>query len=208
MRLDTYLYLMILIVAALKDELLSLIEYYKTDQKEIFHQGTLYLCKKLHILRTGIGIQKAGETLSSYLEEYRPEIIINMGTAGALNPEFSIGLMTEPAIIQNDKAEIINPIPLFQGQFLLKKSTLITLDEPVVTQKQKNRLFKNYIIDIVDTEAFVLADLSRQNKIDFHCLKVISDQADENTLNDFKDNYEIIIEKLSGYLINYLNSCL
>lgn len=208
MCLDTYLYLMILIVAALKDELISLIEYYKTDQKEIFDQGTLYLSKKLHILRTGIGMQKADETLSSYLEKYRPETIINMGTAGALHPEFTIGLMTEPAVIQNDKSEIINPIPLFQGQFLLKKSTLITLDKPVLTQKRKNRLFKNYTIDIVDTEAFVLADLSRQNKIDFHCLKVISDQADENTINDFKNNYKIIIEKLSGYLINYLNLCL
>jgi nucleoside phosphorylase len=196
---------MTLVVAALKAELQSLIEYYKTDQKEIFGEGTLYFSEEVHLLRTGVGILKAWHSLSAYLQKYQPEKIINIGTAGALNPEFTVGLMTEPVVIKNNKAEVINPKPLFQDQFLLRKSKLITVEEPVITQKQKIKLFQNYTADIVDTEAFVLADLSRQKKIDFHCLKIISDQADENTMNDFKNNYKIIIEKLSGYLINYLN---
>ena len=199
---------MILIVAALKAELLPLIEYYKRDQKEVLGEGTLYPSEKIHLLRTGIGMNSAGQSLSAYLEKFNPDKIINMGTAGSLNPEFTIGVMTEPEIIYNEKKEIIRPQPLYDGQYLLKKSKLITVNNPVLTQIQKNKLLKDFNADIVDMEAFVLGSLARGKNIEFHNVKIISDYANEQTTDDFKNSYKIITEKLSEYLIKYLDSCL
>ena len=199
---------MILIVAALKGELLPLIEYYKINQKENFGGGTLYPSEKVHLLRTGLGMDKARYTLSAYLEEYQPIRIINVGTAGALNPEFTIGLMTEPEIIYNEKKEIIRPQPLYDGQYLLKKSKLITVNNPVLTQIQKNKLLKDFNADIVDMEAFIIGSLARGKNIEFHNVKIISDYANEQTTDDFKNSYKIITEKLSEYLIKYLDSSL
>lgn len=196
---------MILIVAAIKAELLPLVEHLKVDQKEMIGQGTLYFSDKTHLLRTGVGMQKAEEALSAYLEKYQPEKIINVGTAGSLNSDFSVGLITEPVRIRNEREEEINPIPLFQNQSLFKKSILLTVNDAVQNQKQKKKLFNQFSADIVDMEAFALAKLSRQHNIDFHCIKIISDHADEHTIDDFKNNYKIIIEKISGHLINYLN---
>ena len=199
---------MILIVAALKGELLLLIEYYKINQKENFGEGTLYPSEKIHLLRTGLGMDKARYTLSAYLEEYQPMRIINVGTAGALNSEFTIGLMTEPEIIYNEKKEIIRPQPLYDGQYLLKKSKLITVNNPVLTQIQKNKLLKDFNADIVDMEAFIIGSLARGKNIEFHNVKIISDYANEQTTDDFKNSYKIITEKLSEYLIKYLDSSL
>ena len=58
---------MILIVAALKAELLPLIQYFRIEQKEIVAQGTLYHSEKLHLLRTGVGMQIAREVFSEFL---------------------------------------------------------------------------------------------------------------------------------------------
>jgi len=197
---------MILITAALKAELLPLIEYFKPDRKEISGEGTLYLSEKVHLLRSGVGMQKSRESLSACLKKYQPESIINMGAAGALSPEFTIGLMTEPEIVYNEKHESIKPQPLYDGRYLLKQSKLLTVNTPVISQDQKNKLLKDFNAHMVDMEAFAIGYLAGQRNFKFHCVKIISDYANEQTTDDFKNNYKIIIEKLSEYLIKYLHS--
>ncbi|MBN1408867.1 MAG: hypothetical protein JW956_13805 [Calditrichaceae bacterium] len=197
---------MILITAALKAELLPLIEYYKAKPRGNWADGRLFVSEKIHLLRTGVGMDKARHTLSAYLEKYEPEKIINTGTAGALNPRFTIGLMTEPEIIYNEKKQIIKPHPLYEDQYLLKQSKLLSVTAPVINQEQKNKLLKDFDADMVDMEAFAIAYLAGQRNIKFHCVKIISDFANDQTADDFKNNYKIIIEKLSGYLIKYLEA--
>jgi len=197
---------MILITAALKAELLPLIEYYKAKPRGNWADGRLFVSEKIHLLRTGVGMNKARHTLSAYLDKYQPEKIINTGTAGALNPRFTIGLMTEPEIIYNEKKQIIKPHPLYEDQYLLKQSKLLSVTAPVINQEQKNKLLKDFDADMVDMEAFAIAYLAGQRNIKFHCVKIISDFANDQTADDFKNNYKIIIEKLSGYLIKYLEA--
>lgn len=197
---------MILIVAALKTELLPLIKFFNIDQIKSIGSGTLYYNRKLHLLQTGIGMNNARVMLSEYLETYHPERILNIGTAGALNPEVVIGSVMQVEIILNktfDKiyTELISPGPVY-----LKKAALLTMSRAVVDQKRKEKLFNNYKADLVDMEAFALAGIAAAKNIRLSCIKVVSDNADNNASIDFKNNYKDAVKCLSESIISYLNS--
>ena len=199
---------MILIVAALKAELLPLIQYFRIEQKEIVAQGTLYHSEKLHLLRTGVGMQNAREVFSEYLKKYDPDKIINLGTAGTLNQKFSVGMIVEAGCIQNEQSEKIYPMRMQLEEQLFENVYLLTVKDAVLNQQRKERLFIQFNSDIVDMEAFVLASVALQHRINFYCIKIISDQADENAINQFKDNYKSLLDKFSTHVIDYLNTIL
>ena len=199
---------MILIVAALKAELLPLIQYFRIEQKEIVAQGTLYHSEKLHLLRTGVGMQNAREVFSEYLKKYDPDKIINLGTAGTLNQKFSVGMIVEAGCIQNEQSEKIYPMRMQLEEQLFENVYLLTVKDAVLNQQRKEILFIQFNSDIVDMEAFVLASVALQHRINFYCIKIISDQADENAINQFKDNYKSLLDKFSTHVIDYLNTIL
>jgi len=182
------------------------IQYFRIEQKELVAQGTLYHSEKLHLLRTGVGMQKAGETLSTYLKKYQPGKIINIGTAGALNPKFGTGKIIEAKCIKNEQVDEIYLIPLQINQQLFEQVNLLTVTEAVLDRQRKEKLSTEYNADIVDMEAFTLANIARQNNIEFYCIKIISDQADENAKKDFENNYKNLIDKLSEQIVNFLKS--
>ena len=197
---------MILIVAALKTELLPLIKFFNIDQIKSIGSGTLYYNRKLHLLQTGIGMNNARVMLSEYLETYHPERILNIGTAGALNPEVVIGSVMQVEIILNKTFDKIYTELLSPGSVYLKKAALLTMSRAVVDQKRKEKLFNNYKADLVDMEAFALAGIAAAKNIRLSCIKVVSDNADNNASIDFKNNYKDAVKCLSESIISYLNS--
>ena len=197
---------MILIVAALKTELLPLIKFFNIDQIKSIGSGTLYYNRKLHLLQTGIGMNNARVMLSEYLETYHPERILNIGTAGALNPEVVIGSVMQVEIILNKTFDKIYTELLSPGSVYLKKAALLTMSRAVLDQKRKEKLFNNYKADLVDMEAFALAGIAAAKNIRLSCIKVVSDNADNNASIDFKNNYRDAVKCLSESIISYLNS--
>ena len=197
---------MILIVAALKTELLPLIKFFNIDQIKSIGSGTLYYNRKLHLLQTGIGMNNARVMLSEYLETYHPERILNIGTAGALNPEVVIGSVMQVEIILNETFDKIYTELISPGPVYLKKAALLTMSRAVVDQKRKEKLFNNYKADLVDMEAFALAGIAAAKNIRLSCIKVVSDNADNNASIDFKNNYKDAVKCLSESIISYLNS--
>ena len=197
---------MILIVAALKTELLPLIKFFNIDQIKSIGSGTLYYNRKLHLLQTGIGMNNARVMLSEYLETYHPERILNIGTAGALNPEVVIGSVMQVEIILNETFDKIYTELISPGSVYLKKAALLTMSRAVVDQKRKEKLFNNYKADLVDMEAFALAGIAAAKNIRLSCIKVVSDNADNNASIDFKNNYKDAVKCLSESIISYLNS--
>ena len=56
------------------------------------------------------------------------------------------------------------------------------------------------ITDLVDMEAYAIAKICKMNDVDFRCFKYISDQADDNASQDWKENVAwgrgLFIEKI------------
>ena len=187
---------MITIVSALKSEIAPLLQRVPITEKRILASGSLYISDKIHFLRTGIGKQKAEKVFNLYLEQFRPEKVLNIGLAGKLNPDFKIGEIYCISRIFSADAE---PIKInFHSQS--KCASLLTVDQPVADISLRDKLHRQYNADLVDMEAYSIANTVRKKNISFNCVKIISDSADINTEKTFLENYRQLSKKLTEFV--------
>ena len=193
---------MLVIAAALKAELQPFILHYKTGKKINTNGGSLYIADDtLHLLCCGLGGEAFGKTLSHYLQKYRPDIIINIGTAGIINKDIKQGeVISVNKVYKAGSRESFELIPV-KG---FKTGRLLTVDEALTSRKLRDSYFLEYQADLADMEAWYGAQLSAEYNINFRCFKIASDHADENAEKDFMKNYKQLTQKLAAELIPVL----
>lgn len=143
------------------------------------------------VLHTQIGKVNATHALTKRIYEERPDVVLNLGTAGSRKHDG--GQVINPTqFVQRDMDVTPLGFELFQTPFS---------DDPVVL---KNGVAfagmtggvcgsgDNFDIsegaagfDVVDMEAYALALVCAREDIPFGCLKYISDGADENAHEDW-----------------------
>ncbi len=185
---------MITIVSAFKAELLPFLAHYKPKDKRLLGKGSLYYSGGMpHFLRTGIGPYHAVQVLDAYLQEYRPEIIINIGLAGALDPELTVG--TIAAITRSMSEESSEVAELHPLDWPLPQYTLISVKKAVFGKKRKNMLLKRGA-RLVDMETYFIHRVVQQKEIPFSALKIVSDDAGPNARQQFEQNLNRLSQKL------------
>jgi len=139
----------------------------------------------------GIGKVKATYNLTKAIQEVKPDLIINLGTAGSTI--FNRGSVVNCSrFIQRDMDVRALGFKKFETPFS---------DEPVILEYGlKIENFPNGICgsgdqfemehinpeyNVIDMEAFALAKVAEYENIDFLCLKYISDGADGNAADDW-----------------------
>lgn len=85
----------IAIIGAMEEEVTIIREKLENRQTEVvanseFTSGS-YDGKEIILLKSGIGKVNAAMTTAILLERYQPNIVINTGSAGGLNPELNVG---------------------------------------------------------------------------------------------------------------------
>ena len=95
------------IIAAMQEELDEIIKIMTDTKKE-----TIYEIEFLHgkiqnkeviAVKSGIGKVNAGRTTQILIDKYNVDNVINVGSAGALNPEINIGdIVIGDKLIQHD----------------------------------------------------------------------------------------------------------
>ncbi|MEJ2053179.1 MAG: hypothetical protein P8X42_04590 [Calditrichaceae bacterium] len=199
---------MILIIAALKAELLPLIKHYNITQKQNVENGALYAGGNIHLLRTGIGIQSAGKVLTTYLKSYKPDKIMDIGAAGALTDKLDKGSIRQVTSILNKANQKLVIKPLLPDRQAYENAVLFTSSKPVLDGALREQLSMKYRAEMVDMEAFTLAEISAKANIPFHCIKIISDHADHDTVHDFQTNIGILSDTLCGLIIEFLDNAI
>ena len=153
------------------------------------------------VIYTGVGKVNATYKLTSYLEsfgEYMPyKIVINYGTAGS--KELPIGELVDcTKFIQRDMDA--TQFGFFKGQTPFE-DTEIVLD----FNSEFNPIGKHYtcgtgdnfvdkieneivMIDVFDMEAYALAKVCRYYDVPFISFKYITDNTNEYSVGDWKDN--------------------
>lgn len=199
---------MIAIVSALKGEISPLFNHYPVTRKLQMGKGTLYETSAFHLVRLGMGPENSKDTLKIYLAENKPDLILNIGMAGRLNPAIMIGSIhfinriycsKESKSISLTVPSIINP---------QSSVSLLTVDQPLTDPLIRDNFFKKFQAGLVDMEAYGLAQTAAIVDIPFYSIKIVSDSADENTKNDFIKDYEKLSEKLGEYVIKFLDNFL
>ena len=155
-----------LFVAAIKEETVGL-DYFK------------------HI---GVGKINAAYNSLKLIQIHKPKIVINYGTAGAINTKLK-GIVECTKFYQRDMDVRGLDFKLGETPFDKVKEIIISdsgyscgTGDSFVNQKIEME------VDVVDMEAYAIAKVCMLENIEFKCFKYISDNADENANNDWNTN--------------------
>ena len=172
-----------LFIAAIKDETFG-IDYFK------------------HI---GVGKVNATYNTLRLINIYKPKIIINYGTAGAVNKNLS-GIIECTKFYQRDM-DVRSLLDLKLGETPFDDINVIMNSDTGYSCGSGDSFVNKQIemeVDLVDMEAYPLAKVCKLENIIFRCFKFISDNADEDAGNDWVKNCEKGAE-LFKYKLQELN---
>ena len=137
---------------------------------------------------TGVGKINATYNTLRLINLYKPKIIINYGTAGAINTELN-GIIECTKFYQRDMDIRSLDFELGETPFDNIKEIIISKNgfscgtgDNFVNQKIDMK------VDVVDMEAYAIAKVCKLEKIEFKCFKYISDNADKNANIDWNEN--------------------
>lgn len=146
------------------------------------------------VLYTGVGKVQAAMALSGRLQQCRPSIVINLGTAGSnKHPKGSI--INATTFVQRDMDVTALGFSPYETPFSHYKPA-IEYGEKIRSLPQGtcgtgdsfsvNECFGRGAYDLVDMEAYVLSVICQKQNVPFLCLKYISDSADGEADQDWE----------------------
>ncbi len=143
------------------------------------------------IVYSGVGKINATITTLKAIQEFKPKKIINFGTVGKINPELN-GLLRINKVIQRDMQT--EPLaPRGTTPFCKKPSEYFSesgahtcgTGDSFVTSQDDWLIQQN--VDVVDMELFAIAAVANEHQIPWLSFKYITDDANENSGNDWQE---------------------
>ncbi len=184
----------------------------------------------LYALISGVGKVYAATALAYGIEKARPDRIIAIGVAGALNPDYRIGdIVISQEFIQYDMD--LTAVGYSAGQLpgrteltMRADGDLIGLAEKAGKQNPENRIHtglmltgdrfvsadwglklrREFMGDTVDMESAAWSQVAEIYKLPFLALRSISDQADHAAPVDIEKFGPMAMEKLSYFVRDML----
>ncbi len=138
---------------------------------------------------TGVGKINATMKLMELINLHKPTQVINYGTAGSFKIEIS-GLVECTTFVQHDM-DARGLLDFKLGETPFDPISKIILSDKGYICATGDRFVKNKLeikCDIVDMEAYALAKICKVHDIEFKCFKYISDYANNESSNDWKEN--------------------
>lgn len=160
------------------------------------------------IVYSGIGKINAAIATFQAIQRYQPQLIINFGTVGKINPTLS-GLVTINKVIQRDiSAEPLAPrgiVPLSSkpNEFIVNTAGYVCgTGDSFVTQHDPWLIDQG--VDVVDMELFAIAAISFEHNVKWISYKYISDAANEDSAHEWSSKVhhgeDLFLEQLKHHL--------
>ena len=160
------------------------------------------------IVYSGIGKINAAIATFQAIQRYQPQLIINFGTVGKINPTLS-GLVTINKVIQRDiSAEPLAPrgiVPLSSkpNEFIVNTAGYVCgTGDSFVTQHDPWLIDQG--VDVVDMELFAIAAISFEHNVNWISYKYISDAANEDSAHEWSSKVhhgeDLFLEQLKHHL--------
>jgi adenosylhomocysteine nucleosidase len=148
----------------------------------------------------GVGKINATYNCLKLINIHKPKIVINYGTAGAINNNLK-GIVECTKFYQRDMDVRVLNFELGETPYDGIKE-IITSNLGYSCGSGDNFVNKSIDmnVDIVDMEAYAIAKVCKLENIEFKCFKYISDNADKNADKDWKKNLKIAADAFSFYI--------
>jgi adenosylhomocysteine nucleosidase len=154
------------------------------------------------IYYTGIGKINSARVTTELILSTKPELILNVGTAGCLSQNLLGEVFGIKEVIERDMvAEPLAPrgtVPLSDESPLLKSNfgnARCATGDSFVTSKDQWLLDNK--VDLVDMELFAIAKVATHYGVEWKSIKFASDLADENAAEHWNDALEKANLKIS-----------
>lgn len=131
----------------------------------------------LFLLQTGIGPQRALESVVAVFQKYRPERVIHFGVSGGLDETLKAGDVLTPSEIVMSKFQNLVLNDSLPG---VAKAKFFTSQTVLSTPEEKKDVFSKTGCAAVDMESYPLAQFFLQNKISYLSLRGIFDEVDHD----------------------------
>ena len=164
------------VITALDRELHPLVDEWTSTS--LHTNGRTFPCYRtggLIALAGGIGSKHAESAARAVIENYRPQMLVSAGLAGALIRSLKVGSIVTPNVIV-DAATGTEYRCTLAGE-VIGGGVLVTAQE-VASVADKAALVDRFHGLIVDMEAAGVARVAEQFNLGFRCVKVISDEFD------------------------------
>ncbi len=170
------------------------------------------------LAQCGVGKVNAARTTQILIDTFKPDIVINAGVGGSINPELKIGdVIVANKVYQHDfditafnhkKGYVpevgdyiecdknllntfYNVINQMQDEEFKTKIGIIASGDQFYTDTEKmNEIRKLYNADIVDMECSAIAQVAYLDDIPFIGIRSVSDGMEEDKISTYKENVE------------------
>lgn len=159
------------IIAAMERELAPLVRNWRS--RSFTHNGRsfgVYEHENLAAVAGGIGPGAAAVAARAMVARYRPQVLISAGLVGALVPGLRVGTVFAPSVVIDSASGSEYRCDTGSG-------ILVTSCE-IAGSTFKRALSEKFHASAVDMEASAVAEVARQERTTFRCVKAISDEAD------------------------------
>lgn len=226
------------IVVAMEEEGKEIIKLMnKVKEKEI--DGLKFVIGKIEnkncvLVQSGVGKVNAARTTQVLIYKFNVEMILNVGSAGAINDELNIGdVIIGKHIVQHDfditafdhpkgyitgigdnvscSNEIINKIEKVinenkNREYKTKVGIIATGDVFLTDLDMKQKIKSEFNADVIDMESGAIAQVAYLNKIPFGAIRSVSDTPNGNNANTFDENLELASKRAANLLKEYLKN--
>lgn len=143
-----------------------------------------HLPAELPLVLTGIGKVEAAAATTEAIAALRPDLVLNIGTAGALRPGLT-GLFVPSVVVNHDYSadairalghEAVDEIDLADGDGTVLATGDVFVTDPVVRDAIAARAH------LVDMEGFAVARACQRAGVPCRLVKIVSDAADDSAL--------------------------
>ncbi|MCJ8006912.1 5'-methylthioadenosine/S-adenosylhomocysteine nucleosidase [Lederbergia wuyishanensis] len=208
----------IAIIGAMEEEV-SLLREYISDKQVVEVAGCEFTSgsigdKEVVLLKSGIGKVNAAMSTTILLEKFRPDIIINTGSAGGYNPDLTIGDLVISTEVRHHDVDVTifdyeyGQVPQMPPAFLADSSLIETaqkavgniegiqavkgliatgdsfMNDPVRVEFVRNKFPK---LQAVEMEAAAIAQVAYQFNVPFVIIRSLSDIAGQESHISFDE---------------------
>jgi len=208
------------------------IETVKTMLGLDFHVGK-YAGNNVIIVKCGIGKVNAAACTQALIDRFDVDCIINVGVAGAVYKELSIGdIVVSTDAVQHDMdvtplGDPLGVIPRMDtsrfkaNEELIRKAVeagsklegqkvftgpVASGDQFVASSEVKNKIWNHFEAYCAEMEGAAIAHVCHLNNMPFVVIRSISDKADEQADMSFEEFTKIAVKNSSVILENMLNN--
>ena len=143
------------------------------------------------IVHTGVGKLNAAIRLFEAILFYKPDLVINYGTAGTVSGK--TGLLKVGTFIQRDMdvrglGVPRGVTPFMEGQLPKAKGIVLASGDSFVTDSELHLEGLDIAVDLIDMEGFALHKVCQHHDIKFDCYKYVTDSTNDDASDDWRKN--------------------